>query len=1001
MLWAELAIIRPKLVILLGAVAIQHFHGRHFNVTKARGSVLPYTLAVPELDEDGNVVLVNKLISTFATMHPAAVAREPSMRPGLSKDLSKCSNIMRGTSCKAMPTSHSVLRTVADVRNHVGDLLRDGYTKFAIDCEWSGKSPHANGTLLTMQISHALGVSACIVFNRHPRQPCPLYDNADMEDYDVQHGVITFRKPSVTETLVRNLDYVDEDGKPALGLVHELPDGTKEIEVLNVLIPNFKPEEDDEVRELLKQLLLRPEVRVGGHNLRADYPWLKALGLDLSHQFRHGFDTMLRHHMLFESAKQDLSSLVLKYTDVARYDLDIQEWAALLKVDKAVTGYGHIPEHILYPYANYDADCTFRIDVKLDEEFANNRNEDRIALGARVYAEMGACMGILEIEEVGLLCDRERLDELAVKYAEKRKELLKNLQGKIHWPNFNFRSVQHVRELLFGEQFNGKKRQNPMIPERIRPPTAYCCHLVPIKTTDKPPMNWDKVIQYGLTAQKSPSTDKESLGILSAQDDVANALRQMRFVDQVVKNFTSLPRYDSVSGEFVEAGLAQHIDPDGRIRTSIFQGTETGRWSSSRPNLQNLPKRREPELHALFDEDTEGKPHKIRSIFMAPPGHVLIESDYQQAELVVLALLSGDQHFWDVLMEQKPVPVLVDVTTGEPYRWLHPDYSRNCPVKVGDFISSGTQWGEYKGSDGAWHVFATGKDTRVETRPWPRDLHAERAISGFQMPYSAVLHGPPKDFVEGYAKEKRVAAKTVNFGIPYGRSAGAIARELKQDGVDVDVRACQAMIDGFYEDFSLVELFLKRCRECVRNPGYLINPHGRRRRFEDVDDDAKMAAQEREACNFPIQSTVAECLNDAVYNCWLYRRCADAARRNPEHPLASRFPWVDFRIALGVHDALIFEAPAESVHEMCRPGGVIDFCMSTTATVPLPKSLVCRNLYGNIDSSKFPYAISVDKGVFLRWDEKPHPKKEPEAARALRDKMAEIGVPGPYLPKVA
>lgn len=1003
LLWAELIIIRPKVVLLLGSEAIKHFHGRHTSVTKNRGAVMPIKLQCA----DEEIV-----IDSFPTMHPAAVVRETGMREGLASDLARCSELTRGTKVELVPrhyqdddgraSNHVVLRTVHQVREYVEDLLPTEHRTFAIDCEWAGKSPWSDGKLLTIQISHAKGQCVLIPLHRHPRLPVPR----KWELLDSKNGkLIKFRKPTVTEAVAYNLEMVDDDGESALGFVPFggdvaiAPDAF--VEVLNVLIPNFTPDELDEVRTLLKQLLERPDVRMGGHNFRADYPWLNDFGLSLAAQFLQGFDTMLAHHLLFEGAKQDLSSLVLKYTDAGRYDIEIQEWAARLKI-MSEQGFGMVPEHVLYIYALFDGDVTWRINDKLngpEGEYFDNHHEDRSGLSKLLQSEINACMGILEIERCGMLVDRGRIMDLAVMYSRKRDSLVGKLRERINWPHFNFRSVFQARELLFGEGFNGKKRDHPNVPTRIRPlpeldengnvigglEGGYCCHLTPIKTTDRPPVSWDKVVQQCREKEHAPSTDKETLGILAAENEVANQLRKLRFVDQVCKNFTSMPTTDPTTGEVTEGGLMQHVNPDGRIRTHILQILETGRWASRKPNLQNLPKRREPELHALFASD-EDKPSKIRSVFMAQPGHVLIEADYMQAELIVLALLSGDPAFWNVLMDQTPYPTLVTVDGEQPYRWLHPEWVRNCEgFKEGDFVPSGTRWGDYRDHAGNWHVFSTAKDCVVKMIKWKRDLHAERAISGFQMPYCAALHGPPKAYVERVAPDKRIAGKTVNFGIPYGRGAAAIARELKQEGVQVTTDDCQLMIDGFYGEFRLVTRFLDICRRCVSNPGYLLNPFGRYRRFETTDDNTKIALMEREACNFPIQSTVAECLNLAIYNAWRMR----AQVRRDMHPL-------NFRIVLGVHDALMFEVPVNEIDFMVRSGGFIDWVMSKLSRIPMPRAEICNRLYNLADPEKFVgvpgnpgYAIGVDKEIFLRWDERPD-----------RDELAAIGVPEPYLPRM-
>ena len=78
-------------------------------------------------------------------------------------------------------------------------------------------------------------------------------------------------------------------------------------------------------------------------------------------------------------------------------------------------------------------------------------------------------------------------------------------------------------------------------------------------------------------------------------------------------------------------GLLKAIDPDGRVRTNFqMTVTATGRLSSTEPNLQNIPTR--TDLGSEF-----------RRMFTAAEGHVLVDADYSQIELRLLAHIAGDE----------------------------------------------------------------------------------------------------------------------------------------------------------------------------------------------------------------------------------------------------------------------------------------------------------------------------------------------------------------------
>ena len=110
----------------------------------------------------------------------------------------------------------------------------------------------------------------------------------------------------------------------------------------------------------------------------------------------------------------------------------------------------------------------------------------------------------------------------------------------------------------------------------------------------------------------------------------ADVLEKLRWQAPIVADVLEYRQYAKLKSTYAD-GLLKVIDPDGRIRTSFqMTVTATGRLSSTEPNLQNIPARTEVGS-------------RIRGMFVAAPGNVLVDADYSQVELRLLAHISGDE----------------------------------------------------------------------------------------------------------------------------------------------------------------------------------------------------------------------------------------------------------------------------------------------------------------------------------------------------------------------
>lgn len=114
----------------------------------------------------------------------------------------------------------------------------------------------------------------------------------------------------------------------------------------------------------------------------------------------------------------------------------------------------------------------------------------------------------------------------------------------------------------------------------------------------------------------------------------ADALEKLQGKHPIIKNILDYRTLTKLKSTYAD-GLLKVISADGRIHTSFqMTVTATGRLSSTEPNLQNIPIRKE-----LGGE--------IRKMFVAGPGNVLVDADYSQIELRLLAHISGDEAMRD------------------------------------------------------------------------------------------------------------------------------------------------------------------------------------------------------------------------------------------------------------------------------------------------------------------------------------------------------------------
>ncbi|MBX8589705.1 DNA polymerase I [Pseudomonas cichorii] len=336
----------------------------------------------------------------------------------------------------------------------------------------------------------------------------------------------------------------------------------------------------DTVLLALKPLLEDPAILKVGQNAKFDMNILAncAIGGDQENGITVrgvAFDTMLESYVLNSVATaHNMDSLALKY--LGHQTTSFEDIAG--KGKKQLT-FDQIALEQAGPYAAEDADITLRLHQTL---FAKLETEPELS---RVLTE-------IEMPLVPVLAKIER----------EGPKLNANLLG-IQSVELGNTMVELERQafVLAGEEFNlGSPTQlGKILYEKLNLPIL------------------------GKTPTGKPSTSEDVLVKLSEQGhELPTLLLQYRSISKLKSTYT-----DSLPGQ---------INPrTGRVHTSYNQaGAATGRFSSSEPNLQNIPVR-----------TAEGR--RIRQAFIAQPGYKLLAADYSQIELRIMAHLASDEGLLD------------------------------------------------------------------------------------------------------------------------------------------------------------------------------------------------------------------------------------------------------------------------------------------------------------------------------------------------------------------
>ena len=411
----------------------------------------------------------------------------------------------------------------------------------------------------------------------------------------------------------------------------------------------------DNYEEILKyigvELIENKDIIKIAQNLKFEYKWWMKYGIRMQGRL---FDTMLSKYLLNEERPHDLKNMVNSYIpEHAGYDLKgAPDGKAPL--EKIIRFWSNVPLDKLALYGSIDADDTLRIWMALENRtiklgfFQLLRN--LLMMATRVLAEA---------EYTGMYTDREYLTKLVdvykqrikdcdndlrtmpevARYDEKRiaklkmglvSELRKEIEiGKKKGaaPHTLKNKEIKINKILAGE-YTTKKDMGLFEPINFESPKQ----LIALFYEDEDGFEFD-IPKYTKREDKkkgNPSTDEESLLIL-------NRKYNHPFLEKLI-TYRGLTKMYST----YVVGMLDKLRSNDRIHGSfLIHGTTTGRLSSRDPNLQNIPR-----THTNSD---------IKQMFTVPEGMLMMQLDYSQAELRVLAYMAKEETMMRWFMEGRDI----------------------------------------------------------------------------------------------------------------------------------------------------------------------------------------------------------------------------------------------------------------------------------------------------------------------------------------------------------
>nr|DAO26590.1 MAG TPA: DNA polymerase [Caudoviricetes sp.] len=331
------------------------------------------------------------------------------------------------------------------------------------------------------------------------------------------------------------------------------------------------------------------------------------------------WDTQIGSQLLNENEPHKLKVLYKKYVDNADENSKVASFNSLFKGIE----FNKVPPDVAYMYASFDPIMTYELYqfqydfIDINGKYCKEKGLERVAEVFR-NIEMPLIQVVFEMECTGVKIDTDLADKLKAQYTKHKDAAEEKFNLEIEKLNDKFDKLMIKNPAAYNKLFKDGIRK------------------VSISSPTQLAILFYDVLEFESPDKKSPRGTGEAI-LKSFNHPLVDSILEYRSMSKLLSTY-------------IEA-IPQHIAKrDNRLHANFNQyGAKTGRFSSSDPNLQNIPSQKT----TLSDGTVIDAGHDIRQMFIAGEGQVIVGGDFSQQEPRCLAHMSDDPHMLQAYLEGK------------------------------------------------------------------------------------------------------------------------------------------------------------------------------------------------------------------------------------------------------------------------------------------------------------------------------------------------------------